>query len=648
PPVLYKAGTGPQNNIDGYGRNRWGDYSYTTLDPVDQTTFWTIQEYGHSSNIWGTYIGVIQAGVPDCDENEVPDDCDIDCGPPGGECDVAGCGTSLDCNTNGVPDTCEEDCNDNGIPDDCDVRDSTSLDCNSNFIPDECEVDCNDNDIPDDCDIAAGTSLDCNGNIVPDGCDIGGGTSVDCNANSIPDECDISGGGSGDCQNNGIPDECDVLVSDCQPNGIPDACDIGAQPMAISFPLNSDPGWATEGDWAWGEPTGSGGAYGSPDPTSGYTGRFVYGYNLNGDYPNDLPERNLTSTPISCTGLHDVHLSFWRWLGVEQPAYDHAYVQVSNDGVNWAVVWENDVEIADSSWVFQEFDISAVADGQPAVQLRWTMGETDGGWTYCGWNIDDITIQGVAYVGGENDCNNNAVPDDCDIIAGTSQDCNTNGSPDDCDIAAGTSQDTNSNGIPDECEIASPLPEPGGVAKNRYISFQPNNGGMSVAFRVQLTASQHFPGSVGTTGWVGEPDANDVSRVVNTAYYTASWPAVVHVGDCKIVPAAAYEVRATLDAAAFSVPLTIPTVPEPTPAKWADCVGELHGTEWTAPNGTVNFDDVMAAVQYFVGASTKPHLTRVDIEPEVPNVILNFTDIFQIVLAFQGEAYPFQDPAGCP
>ena len=59
PPVMYKEGTGPQNNVDGYGRNRWGDYSYTTLDPVDHSTFWTIQEYGHESNIWGTYVGVL-------------------------------------------------------------------------------------------------------------------------------------------------------------------------------------------------------------------------------------------------------------------------------------------------------------------------------------------------------------------------------------------------------------------------------------------------------------------------------------------------------------------------------------------------------------------------------------------------------------
>jgi hypothetical protein len=40
-------------------------------------------------------------------------------------------------------------------------------------------------------------------------------------------------------------------------------------------------------------------------------------------------------------------------------------------------------------------DISAVADGQPTVYIRWTMGPTDAGVTYPGWNIDDVEIWAV-------------------------------------------------------------------------------------------------------------------------------------------------------------------------------------------------------------------------------------------------------------
>ena len=52
----------------------------------------------------------------------------------------------------------------------------------------------------------------------------------------------------------------------------------------------------------------------------------------------------------------------------------------------------------------------------------------------------------------QDDCNDNKVPDVCDIYAGTSLDCNFNGIPDECDISSGFSEDCNQNGVPDECE----------------------------------------------------------------------------------------------------------------------------------------------------------------------------------------------------
>ncbi|MFQ5463810.1 MAG: S8 family serine peptidase, partial [Phycisphaerae bacterium] len=168
--------------------------------------------------------------------------------------------------------------------------------------------------------------------------------------------------------------------------------------VAFDFPMDVDPGWTTQDQWAFGQPTGGGGQHGGPDPTSGFSGPNVYGYNLNGDYPNNLPERHLTSTALDCTGLANVKLRFWRWLGVEQPAFDHAYVRVSNNGSTWTTLWQNTAEVADTSWVFQEFDISAVADNQPTVFLRWTIGTTDFSWQYCGWNLDDVQIIGTNMV----------------------------------------------------------------------------------------------------------------------------------------------------------------------------------------------------------------------------------------------------------
>jgi len=162
--------------------------------------------------------------------------------------------------------------------------------------------------------------------------------------------------------------------------------------LFYAFDMETDPGWTAEDQWAYGKPTGGGGQYGFPDPTSGHTGPNVLGYNLDGDYPNDLPERHLTTQPFDCSQLTGVTLRFWRWLGVEQPDFDHAYIRLSTDGITWTTIWENTTEITDNDWVPQEFDLSALADGQPTVYIRWTMGETDGGWRYCGWNIDDIEL----------------------------------------------------------------------------------------------------------------------------------------------------------------------------------------------------------------------------------------------------------------
>ena len=185
------------------------------------------------------------------------------------------------------------------------------------------------------------------------------------------------------------------------------ATSLAASTLQYSWNMDANPGWSTQGLWAWGVPMGGGGQYGNPDPTSGYTGTKVYGYNLLGDYENGIPEMHLTSLPIDCSGLSQVTLKFRRWLGVEEGLFeDHAYIRISNNGSTWSTAaddpayWENpeDVAITENSWSLQVLNISNIADGQPKVYLRWTMGTTGAGvlgWQYCGWNIDDVEIWAV-------------------------------------------------------------------------------------------------------------------------------------------------------------------------------------------------------------------------------------------------------------
>ena len=195
--------------------------------------------------------------------------------------------------------------------------------------------------------------------------------------------------------------------------------------------------------------------------------------------------------------------------------------------------------------------------------------------------------------------------------------------------------------------VEPPAAEEGATPKNRYLSFQPNNADTPVAFHVELTASDYFPGSVGVDGWVGEPDVDDVCRLVPEAYYNDAWPAIVHVGDCHVVPAATYEVTATCNGEVFTGPLTVSTISPPGTKYWADVVGGFAGT-WEPPNGVVNMSDIQAILQAFSGLETAPHLTWVDLDGAVPNKIVNMTDVQQAVAGFKGEPYPFSDPAGCP
>ncbi|HEV3167009.1 MAG TPA: PEP-CTERM sorting domain-containing protein [Isosphaeraceae bacterium] len=47
------AGTGSYNVQFGGGRNRWGDYSQTTIDPNDPNTIWTVQEWASGDSPFG-------------------------------------------------------------------------------------------------------------------------------------------------------------------------------------------------------------------------------------------------------------------------------------------------------------------------------------------------------------------------------------------------------------------------------------------------------------------------------------------------------------------------------------------------------------------------------------------------------------------
>jgi hypothetical protein len=145
------------------------------------------------------------------------------------------------------------------------------------------------------------------------------------------------------------------------------------------------------GRWEFGQPLGMG--YNGVDPTSGYSGNNVLGFNLAGDYPDRMQAESVVSPPIDCSSVTGTRVAFRRWLGLA--AGDGAQVSVSTDGVTWTPVYAVATEtVRDRQWRYREYDIASIADGQSTVYLRWTMGPSGIATEAFGWNIDDIRVVG--------------------------------------------------------------------------------------------------------------------------------------------------------------------------------------------------------------------------------------------------------------
>jgi PKD repeat protein len=169
-----------------------------------------------------------------------------------------------------------------------------------------------------------------------------------------------------------------------------------AHHLIYNFPFTFDPGWTTEGGWEYAPAL----QYGPPPgelcaPTEAPTDTNIYCYQVDGcGYPDEMDAEYLTTPALDCSGLTGTTLRFWRDLGVAGP--DRAAVEISTDGVDWTTVWENSEGQCDFGvWQPCEYDISAIADGQPTVYLRWVMGPSELDACYAsGWRIDDVEIWG--------------------------------------------------------------------------------------------------------------------------------------------------------------------------------------------------------------------------------------------------------------
>lgn len=147
-------------------------------------------------------------------------------------------------------------------------------------------------------------------------------------------------------------------------------------------------------DWQTGSPAGL-----VEDPTAAYRGTKIAGTDLTGLGANSGRYENfceswLESPAIDCSEATQVRLTFARDLAIEKSnggAWDFARVLV-----NGTTVWESPsgADLNDPTWTPQTIDLSALADGNPSVRVRFTM-HSDQSVNFGGWNLDDILVTGI-------------------------------------------------------------------------------------------------------------------------------------------------------------------------------------------------------------------------------------------------------------
>jgi hypothetical protein len=161
---------------------------------------------------------------------------------------------------------------------------------------------------------------------------------------------------------------------------------VSVPAVIFAVSLDTNPGWTLDPQWAYGPPN-----YGSGGPTAGFTGNNIIGYNLSGDYGNNLSAKYATTPQINCSGNSSVTLRFQRWLRTK--VNDTAAIQVSTNGTSWLNVWSTSSAVADSSWQEVQYSLPASVAGSPTVRLRWSL-TSNQSQSDIGWNLDDVELLG--------------------------------------------------------------------------------------------------------------------------------------------------------------------------------------------------------------------------------------------------------------
>jgi hypothetical protein len=360
-------------------------------------------------------------GVPNCQDN----------------CPAIANPTQADCNGNGIGEACENfiDCNYTGLPDSCDIAAGTSIDADTNGVPDECQLDCNMNQISDLQEVFNGS--------VPD-----------ANADRIPDTCQGAVYVTSDSGNLGAPSGFDArafmipkaLYAESTVTVTIDARgDLNGTTEFVNVALNGGP------EQRFFQNTGNS-CPSTPDRATITLSRQQYAALLaagNGSLTVTVT-CPITVDPTECkgNGLTQIKVSY---LGINPATGDCNH----NNRLDIYEIYEglvpdcNHNNVPDSCDTgrggFADCDLDGTIDicqiaASPSLD--------------CNSNLRPDACD-LAEGGTTIDCDQNGRIDSCQVTETPGTDCNGNLRPDACDVATGTSADIDGNGKPDECQTVT-------------------------------------------------------------------------------------------------------------------------------------------------------------------------------------------------
>ena len=124
----------------------------------------------------------------------------------------------------------------------------------------------------------------------------------------------------------------------------------------------------------------------------------------------------------------------------------------------------------------------------------------------------------------------------------------------------------------------------------------------------------------------------------------------IHIYHARIVPGGMYRVDVLDRLCDPGVEGSFSPAIELTTSIWGDVVRDCVETRCSPPDGSVDVTmDVTAVLDKFKNLVGAPITARADVEPAIPDQVINISDVLQVLNAFRSRSFPFPpDPLPCP